>query len=115
RGREKSRTIDEVVEDVARLVEQGVREVTLLGQNVNSFGKGNANARGREPQTLRSPIGPVGPKEGQENFPQLLRAIDADSRCADLRRIRFTSSHPLDFSDELIDCYARPEEGGVAR
>jgi len=115
RGREKSRTISEVVDDIARLVASGVREVTLLGQNVNSFGKGNPNASAREPRELHNVIGKVGPKDGEENFPQLLRAIDSDSRCAELKRIRFTSSHPLDFSEELIDCYASPERGGVSR
>ncbi|MGK5082131.1 tRNA (N6-isopentenyl adenosine(37)-C2)-methylthiotransferase MiaB [Bdellovibrionota bacterium FG-1] len=93
RGREKSRTMSEVVDDVARLVAQGVREVTLLGQNVNSYGKD---------------------KPG-EKFPDLLHAIDTDSRCSNLKRIRFTSSHPLDFSDELVECYESPEKGGVAR
>ena len=115
RGREKSRTIDEVVSDVARLVATGVREITLLGQNVNSFGKGNPNVREREPKELHNVIGKVGPRAGEENFPQLLRAIDQDPRCAELRRIRFTSSHPLDFSDELIDCYALTENGGVEK
>jgi tRNA-2-methylthio-N6-dimethylallyladenosine synthase len=115
RGREKSRRIDEVVSDVARLVASGVREVTLLGQNVNSFGKHNENSALREPRELHNRIGKVGPDAGEENFPQLLRAIDADPRCAALRRIRFTSSHPLDFSDELIDCYATTSRGGVAR
>lgn len=115
RGKEKSRTIDEVVSDIARLVATGVREVTLLGQNVNSFGKGNPNLHKREPLELHNVIGKVGPRAGEENFPQLLRAIDQDPRCEKLRRIRFTSSHPLDFSDELIDCYASPERGGVAR
>src|SRR3954471_3972924 len=114
RGREKSRTIDEVVGDVARLVATGVREITLLGQNVNSFGKGNANVKEREPRELHNVIGKVGPKAGDENFPQLLRAIDQEPRCAPLQRIRFTSSHPLDFSDELIDCYAPANHGGVA-
>ena len=115
RGREKSRTIDEVVSDIARLVATGVREVTLLGQNVNSFGKGNPNSAQREPRALHNVIGKVGPKEGEENFPQLLRAIDSDPRCAALKRIRFTSSHPLDFSEELLECYAPAEQGGVAR
>ncbi len=105
RGREKSRTIDEVLDDLARLVSEGVREVTLLGQNVNSFGKGNKNVKDRWPRELHNVIGPVGPKAGEENFPQLLRAMDADPRLAGLARIRFTSSHPLDFSDELIQCY----------
>ena len=115
RGREKSRTIDEVVEDIARLMEKGVTEVTLLGQNVNSFGKGTPNVALRTPQELRNVIGKVGPDSGDENFPQLLRALDTDPRTRALRRIRFTSSHPLDFSDELIDCYANAENGGVAR
>ncbi len=115
RGKEKSRTIDEVVNDVARLVAMGVREVTLLGQNVNSFGKGNENVKAREPRELHNQIGKVGPRAGEENFPQLLRALDTDPRCAALRRIRFTSSHPLDFSDELIECYKPASEGGVAR
>lgn len=115
RGKEKSRTIDEVVDDVAALVAKGVREVTLLGQNVNSFGKNNPNVKNREPRELHNIIGKVGPDAGEENFPQLLRAIDSDPRCAALKRIRFTSSHPLDFSDELIDCYRPVSEGGVAR
>jgi tRNA-2-methylthio-N6-dimethylallyladenosine synthase len=115
RGKEKSRTIDEVVEDVARLVARGVREITLLGQNVNSFGKGNPNSKLREPQELHNVIGKVGPRAGEENFPQLLRALDSDPRLAELKRIRFTSSHPLDFSDELIECYAPASQGGVAK
>lgn len=89
RGREKSRSIAEIVNDVAKLVSTGVREVTLLGQNVNSYGKGQ--------------------------FPSLLRALDQDARCASLKRIRFTSSHPMDFSEELIQCYAFAEKGGVSR
>lgn len=115
RGKEKSRTIDEVLSDLARLVATGVREVTLLGQNVNSFGKGNANAKLREPRELTNQIGKVGPREGEENFPMLLRAIDADPRLARLKRVRFTSSHPLDFSDELIECYQPADQGGVSK
>ncbi|MCM0606146.1 MAG: tRNA (N6-isopentenyl adenosine(37)-C2)-methylthiotransferase MiaB [Xanthomonadaceae bacterium] len=105
RGKEKSRTISEVLDDVAQLMKQGVKEVTLLGQNVNSFGKGNPNVAGLEPKELNNAIGKVGPRAGDENFPQLLRAMDSDPRLAGLKRIRFTSSHPLDFSDELIECY----------
>jgi tRNA-2-methylthio-N6-dimethylallyladenosine synthase len=115
RGKEKSRKITEVVNDVARLVATGVREITLLGQNVNSFGKGNPNTGALEPQELHNQIGKVGPRAGEENFPQLLRAIDRDPRCAALKRLRFTSSHPLDFSDELIECYGDATQGGVSR
>ncbi|NDG85823.1 MAG: MiaB/RimO family radical SAM methylthiotransferase, partial [Proteobacteria bacterium] len=115
RGREKSRTIQEVLDDLAGLVAKGVREVTLLGQNVNSFGKGNPNVNGYEPKELHNPIGKVGPRAGEENFPQLLYAIENDPRLSSLRRIRFTSSHPLDFSDELIACYGPKEKGGVSK
>lgn len=80
RGREKSRPIVEVVSDVQRLVLTGAKEITLLGQNVNSYGKGN-----------------------DETFPELLKAID--EKVPNLKRLRFTSSHPIDFSDELINCY----------
>lgn len=107
RGREKSRTIQEVLDDVAALVAKGVREVTLLGQNVNSFGKGNANTQGWKPQELHNQIGKVGPRAGEENFPQLLYAMERDPRLEKLKRIRYTSSHPLDFSDELIECYGK--------
>ena len=115
RGREKSRTIREVLDDLAGLVAKGVREVTLLGQNVNSFGKGNPNIDGHEPKELNNIIGKVGPRAGEENFPQLLYAIENDPRMAKLKRVRFTSSHPLDFSDELIACYAPKEKGGVSK
>jgi len=115
RGREKSRTIHEVLDDLAGLVAKGVREVTLLGQNVNSFGKGNPNTNGYEPKELHNPIGKVGPRAGEENFPQLLYAIENDPRLKNLKRIRFTSSHPLDFSDELIACYGPKEKGGVEK
>lgn len=107
RGREKSRTINEVLDDLADLVVKGVREVTLLGQNVNSFGKGNPNTHGYEPKELHNVIGKVGPRAGEENFPQLIYAIENDKRLEKLKRIRFTSSHPLDFSDELIECFVK--------
>jgi tRNA-2-methylthio-N6-dimethylallyladenosine synthase len=120
RGREKSRTVQEVLDDVAVLVSKGVREVTLLGQNVNSFGKGNPNTNGYQPQELHNQIGKVGPRAGEENFPQLLYAMDSDPRLAKLKRIRYTSSHPLDFSDELIACYGpvvagANNQGGVKK
>ena len=92
RGREKSRTTKEIVGDVARLVTSGVREVMLLGQNVNSFGNTNG-----------------------ESFPALLHAINADPGCSALKRIRFTSSHPLDFSDDLVSCFSKSGPCSVGR
>ncbi len=77
RGRESSRRPENIIREIRRLVESGVREVTLLGQNVNSYGK----------------------KENLCTFVELLRRInDIDA----LLRIRFTTSHPKDLSQELI-------------
>jgi len=82
RGRERSRPSREIIEEVERLVEMGVKEVCLLGQNVNGYGKG-----------LKEEI----------RFSELLRRInDIDG----LDRIRFTTSHPRDLSDELIQAYS---------
>jgi tRNA-2-methylthio-N6-dimethylallyladenosine synthase len=83
RGAEVSRPADEIVDEINRLSEQGVREVMLLGQNVNSYGKGF--------------------KDGM-NFPKLLRRIDQETS---IDRLRFTSPHPKDLSPALIEEYAR--------
>ena len=81
RGREVSRSSDDIVAEVQTLVEQGVREVTLLGQNVNSYGQKGS---------------------GDVSFPELLQRVhDIDG----LLRLRFTSSHPKDLSAELIQCF----------
>ena len=84
RGREKSRSLEDVVREVEKLVADGAIEVMLLGQNVNSFidDKGNT-------------------------FPTLVRAIND---IEGLERIRFMTSNPKDLSDELIDCYRTCEK-----
>jgi len=77
RGKERSRRKEEVVKDIKRLVEyQGIQEVTLLGQNVNSYGK-----------------------ENNENLAELIMELD---QINGLELIRYTTSHPYDVSDELI-------------
>jgi tRNA-2-methylthio-N6-dimethylallyladenosine synthase len=81
RGREISRPSAEILTEIRTLVAQGVREVTLLGQNVNSYG-------------LK--------EEGEVSFAGLLQQID---RIEGLERLRFATSHPKDMSDELIDCF----------
>ncbi len=81
RGRERSRPAAEIVAEVAAFVAQGGKEVTLLGQNVNSYGRGLA---------------------AEVSFPELLRRL---SRLEGLLRLRFTTSHPRDLSDELIACF----------
>ncbi|MCX7982123.1 MAG: tRNA (N6-isopentenyl adenosine(37)-C2)-methylthiotransferase MiaB [Syntrophales bacterium] len=83
RGPEESRPAEEILAEIRCLVEKGVREVTLLGQNVNSYG-----------QTLTDGI----------TFPQLLERI---CEIEGLERIRFTTSHPKDLSEELMACFAR--------
>ena len=79
RGREKSRPMDLIVQEVETLVAQGYREVTLLGQNVNSYGK-----------------------DCGTSFAALLRRLDATG----IDRIRFMTSHPKDLTDELIEAMA---------
>jgi len=84
RGEEISRPFDDVVAEVAMLAEQGVREVTLLGQNVNAY---------------RGPMHDGG-------IADLGLLIHAIAEIDGIGRIRFTTSHPNEFSDSLIDAYA---------
>lgn len=81
RGRERSRPSQEVLQEVRQLMDQGVREVCLLGQNVNAYGKGLAE---------------------ESDFPELLRQID---KISGIDRIRFTTSHPADLSEKLIQSF----------
>ncbi len=87
RGAERSRRIEEVVAEVRTLVERGVKEVTLLGQIVNLFGRHEFETR-----------------DGKSPFVQLL---DAVHEVGGLRRLRFTSPHPIGFKQDLIDAFAR--------
>ncbi len=82
RGRERSREMSAILQEARELKESGVKEIMLLGQNVNSYGKG-----------LETPV----------TFAQLLRELDA----LDIPRIRFMTSHPKDLSDELIEVMAQ--------
>lgn len=89
RGREVSRSSAAIIAEIETLVQQGVREITLLGQNVNSYGRGNA--------TTDNPAASV-----TGSFPDLLRVVHAIDG---LERIRFFSSHPKDFGPALIECF----------
>ncbi len=86
RGRERSRKPEAIIREIERLVSDGVTEVMLLGQNVNSYGK-----------TLEEPM----------TFAQLLCRIE---KIEGLKRIRFMTSHPKDLSDELIEVMANSEK-----
>ena len=86
RGREKSREPEDIIEEIKGLVADGVTEVMLLGQNVNSYGK-----------TLEHPV----------TFAQLLQRVE---EIEGLKRIRFMTSHPKDLSDELIETMAKSKK-----
>ena len=82
RGRERSRASARIIEEARQLKEEGVKEIMLLGQNVNSYGLD---------------------VEGELSFAQLLARLDE----VGIERIRFMTSHPKDISDELIDVIAK--------
>ena len=81
RGHERSRRMTDILHEAEGLLKNGVQEIMLLGQNVNSYGNGSENG---------------------ETFPKLLRELDNMG----IPRIRFMTSHPKDLSDELIDVMA---------
>lgn len=84
RGRETSRPVEDILDEVRSLVDSGVIEITLLGQNVNSYGQTN----------------PVADKS--VHFATLLRKVSA---VPGLKRLRFTTSNPKDLSEELMRCF----------
>ena len=86
RGRERSRRPEDIIDEIKRLSEEGVKEIMLLGQNVNSYGK-----------NLPCPM----------SFAELLSRID---KIEGIERIRFMTSHPKDLSDELIAVMASSEK-----
>ena len=86
RGREKSRPVEDIVDEIKRLTETGVVEVCLLGQNVNSYGNG---------------------LDGNVTFASLLREIE---KIDGLQRIRFMTPHPKDLSDEVIEVMANSKK-----
>jgi tRNA-2-methylthio-N6-dimethylallyladenosine synthase len=96
RGEEISRPFDDVVAEVAMLAEQGVREVTLLGQNVNAY---------RGPMHDGS-VAQLAARLIDGKYADLGLLIHAIAEIDGIGRIRFTTSHPLEFSDSLIDAYA---------
>jgi len=87
RGEERSRAIPEIVAECRELVARGVKEITLLGQIVTSYGRGEIPVR-----------------EGKSPFVQLLEAVNAIDG---LERIRFTSPHPKGYGDDLVEAYGR--------
>jgi tRNA-2-methylthio-N6-dimethylallyladenosine synthase len=97
RGREVSRPPQELVDEARAMAEDGVREVTLLGQNVNSYGRDL-----RSPNVLAG-TGPGGGRPERPTFAGLLRAID---EIEGIERIRYTSPHPKDMREDVIRAHA---------
>ncbi len=89
RGLEISRPVDEIVSEVKGLAQRGVKEITLLGQNVDSYGRDLA------------------PHSEGEHSPDLAGLLEAVHGVEDLARIRFLTSHPADMTDRLIETVAR--------
>ncbi len=94
RGEEVSRPFEDVLVEVAQLAAQGVREVNLLGQNVNAY---------RGPYASNESAGTDVPKE--THFADLGLLIRTIAQIEGIGRIRFTTSHPLEFSDSLVEAY----------
>jgi tRNA-2-methylthio-N6-dimethylallyladenosine synthase len=104
RGQEVSRPPDEILEEVQHLARAGYRQVTLLGQNVNSYGKrfpDGAGVAGWVGPGFRRRLLEAG--AGLVDFPALLRGIDAKTA---IDRLRFTTSHPFDAHEELFRAMA---------
>jgi len=91
RGEEVSRPFDDVLVEVAGLADQGVKEVTLLGQNVNAY---------------RGPMTAAG-KSGYTEIADFAMLLDYVSEIPGIERIRYVTSHPNEFTQNLIDAYAR--------
>ena len=89
RGTEISRPLEDVIAEIAELAEKGVREITLLGQNVNAY---------------LGAIDAADPQAGQSDFATLLELV---SEIEGIERIRYTTSHPREFGQRLIEAYGR--------
>ncbi len=107
RGREQSRAVSEIISEIEQAVAEGYKEVTLLGQNVNSYGKESRQECRSYQRVLGSgqggPSHTVMSREKGYAFADLLAEV---SRVEGLERIRFTTSHPKDLSLELLDAMA---------
>lgn len=82
RGRERSRCAEDILTEIRELAARGIKEITLLGQNVNSYGK-------------------------KEGFPGFASLLEMTAEISGISRIRFTTSHPKDLSDDLVHAFAR--------
>lgn len=98
RGRERSRRCEDILAEVTRLASQGVKEIMLLGQNVNSYGKVYDYTDGKIVQMESNDT---------ITFPELLRRV---CKIDGIERVRFMTSHPKDLSDELIEVMSQEDK-----
>src|ERR1051325_8263584 len=108
RGEERSRTIPDIIAEGRQLVSQGVKEITLLGQIVTSYGKRFS------PDQLFGRAGSPLPADGAHEVTRpafqesaFVRLLEAVHQIEGLERIRFTSPHPKGYGDDLVEAYAR--------
>ena len=102
RGRERSRDPQTIVDEARSLFERGYREVTLLGQNVNSYQWSVVSGQ----RAVASGQWSVGSGQWSVGFPELLERV---AEVSPLLRVRFATSHPKDLSDSLLEVMARHE------
>jgi len=109
RGPERSRPFDDIVAEVATLAGAGYREVTLLGQNVNSYGHDLPPDLRFADLASQRELGRKQEREGRPDIAALLRAVDAIENLdggSGIPRVRFVTSHPWDLTDRLIEAMA---------
>jgi len=106
RGEERSRSIPDVVAECHQLVSQGVKEITLLGQIVTSYGKREKRDEWRVARDAGSSFPSPVTRHPSHTTP-FVQLLDAVHEIEGLERIRFTSPHPKGYGDDLIEAYAR--------
>ena len=109
RGREQSRSLESIIEEVERLVKEGYSEITLLGQNVNSWGLEKVGIGFRKLLMERPDYSREDLPENQSQYltpegtPPFVKLLQAVSAYPQIEKIRFLTSNPWDFHDELIE------------
>jgi len=106
RGEERSRSISDIVAECRQLVSQGVKEITLLGQIVTSYGKREKRDEWRVARDTGSSF-PTPVTRHPSHTTPFVQLLDAVHEIEGLERIRFTSPHPKGYGDDLIEAYAR--------